>query len=180
MPSSQNNFDAFVVNWVRNHWPTDTPILDVGAGSGKYGRLLCDTYPAMDALEVHEPYVEEFGLKKYYRHIHTVDLREFAKTLLRDEYKLAIMGDVLEHLSANDGQSVVQQLVNLGLSLIVVIPYLAEQDHAISWEHHRQPDLTYGVMGIRYPQLVRLIDDEKKGVYADKATMWGMPEWQPQ
>lgn len=69
MPWSRDSFDNYVVEYIHRHWKDDKrPILDIGAGAGKYGKLLARD-DVVDAIEVFEPYVERFSLGCIYRYV---------------------------------------------------------------------------------------------------------------
>ena len=79
-------------------------ILDVGAGAGRYADIVkqiepwCQRwdapFPIIDAIEIYEPYIEEFGLWEKYRKVIIGDATE----LTIEDYDLIILGDVFEHL----------------------------------------------------------------------------------
>ncbi len=154
-------------------YPPDTRILDVGAGQGKY-RVLLTEYEYVYAVEVFEPYVEENNLRALYHKVYVQDVREFI-----DDYGYAflkgmvvIMGDVLEHLTLDDAQSVLDELRNYVEEIIVVVPYEYPQDEEDGNVHqrHLQDDLTVESMTRDYPELTLLeveVRDDKpfKGIY---------------
>lgn len=73
-------------------------VLDVGAGCGTYSMLLRSVRPlaSWTALEVHEPYVAEFGLKAKYDDVIVQDVRSAG--FPPATYDVVLLGDVLEHL----------------------------------------------------------------------------------
>lgn len=159
-----------VARMVRAEYPANiTEILDVGAGQGKYGRLLRE-FPLVDACEVWQPYVIEHDLTSLYREVYNCEIQTLV--LQRRAYDVTILGDVLEHLAADDAQWVVNELCHSGADVIVVVPYLYEQgpEHGNHYQRHLQPDLTPEVMARRYAQL-RLVALESrdgepfKGIY---------------
>ena len=107
MPYSKRDNDAEVLQYVDDH--RIDVVLDVGAGAGTYGRLLRDRVTTVDAVEVWKPYVVEFALRDLYDTIYTCDVRDerFQAALLQHgPYDLIIFGDILEHMSTEDGQRV--------------------------------------------------------------------------
>ena len=167
MPWSYGTFDAFVGALVRWALPDrEAPILDVGPGAGKYAKLLSG-YSCIDALEVFEPYVERFNLRRLYRELRVGSIIDVVRDLRSSQYELAILGDVLEHLSVADAQGVIERLLELQTRLLVVVPFELEQRAACGNSHecHQQPDLTVEVMRVRYPQLSLLVADERSGVF---------------
>jgi hypothetical protein len=154
-------------------YPPDTRILDVGAGQGKY-RALLPEYEYVYAVEVFEPYVADNRLRDLYFKVFTEDIRDFVQS--RDRIFLwglvVVMGDVLEHLTREDAQQVLDQLRSHVSEIIVVVPYeypQGEEDGNVHQEH-LQDDLTVEIMAKFYPELtlvdVEVRDDKPfKGIY---------------
>ena len=69
MPYSSTAFKEEIKRHVLLNIPANTKILDVGPGSGTYG-LLLGPYFSMDGLEIHEPYIDKFKLKKIYKNVY--------------------------------------------------------------------------------------------------------------
>ena len=147
MPWSYNNFNTYISVFVANNF-MNSKILDVGPGAGKYSELLKGMYTEIDGVEIFEPNIEKFNLEK-------------------DKYDLAIMGDILEHLSIEDSHKTLEYLTGQGTDVLVVVPYEYEQGSVGGNDHeaHLQDDLTHLIMQERYPQLVCLIKDQEIGVY---------------
>ena len=165
MPYSYRGFDPDVAAWVWQHVPPLAPILDAGAGAGKYAKLLRSTHPNIEALEFHEPYIAKYELAKLYRLARHGDIRAFDTA----PYALVILGDVLEHLSICEGQAVVARIA---CPIIVQVPFLAPQQpcYGNEAERHCQPDLSHEVMAARYPRLKPLVPPHPTmGVYIGEA-----------
>lgn len=151
-----------------HHDPDETPILDVGAGQGKYARLLPE-YPDIDAVEVWEPSVERYGLWDLYRVVWPFDVLELVSNQFwqnrPDRYRFAILGDVLEHLKAEEAEKTLRYLRRRCDEIIVVVPYLYPQGAEDGNEHqrHLQDDLTPEVMAVRYPDLKLIALETRDG-----------------
>ncbi len=80
-------------------------VLDVGAGSGAYGKLLREGMPKSRILgvEIFEPYVDRFGLEEIYDRVIVGDVLDEDFDLSPD---VVIIGDVLEHMDRADALSV--------------------------------------------------------------------------
>lgn len=155
--------------------PATTEILDVGAGQGKYRRLLQE-YPHVDACELWQPYVDEYELTKLYRSVYACNVVNLVRSDVYSwasvPYDVTIFGDVLEHLTPAHAQFVLRSVYARCHDVIVVVPYLYEQgpEHGNVYQRHLQDDLTPELMTRRYPEL-RLIavetrDDRPfKGLY---------------
>lgn len=155
-------------------YPADTHILDIGAGQGKY-RILLPEYEAVDAVEVFELYVERNNLRELYRHVYVCDVIRFVESSAfpaRVADAVIIMGDVLEHLSLEHAQFVLECFRAYATEVIVVVPYeypQGEEDGNVHQEH-LQDNLTVESMTRDYPELtlmeVEVRDDKPfKGIY---------------
>lgn len=75
-------------------------VLDVGPGHGKAATLLREYLnhpPArIDAVEVHKPYVDAFGLSVLYDHVLVGDALELNRGTLAT-YDVVLIADVIEH-----------------------------------------------------------------------------------
>lgn len=160
-----------------HHDPVTTTILDVGAGQGKYGRLLPEY--VVDACEVWRPYVDEYRLRDVYREVFICDVREFVASAYFDAevYDVVVLGDVLEHLPRADAEDLLSLICELTHEVLVVIPYRYVQgpEHGNDYQRHLQDDLTPELMTREYPML-RLVALETrehepfKGVYRRNQT----------
>jgi len=79
------------------------------------------------------------------------------------------MGDVLEHIPANDAQALITKMEIEGKKCMVAIPYLYEQGEweGNIYETHHQPDLTPQVMERRYPTLRHLRGNAEYAYYVN-------------
>mgnify|MGYP001182755083 FL=1 len=149
LPVHKDSVFEHIRTVVLNHLPTHYKILDVGPGEGTYGAALQDLY--VDALEIHEPYVHQYRINRYYNNIFIGDILNFNY----DDYDYIILGDVLEHLHTAHAQKLIKDINSKGIKCLVAVPYLHEQDavNGVESEIHHQPDLTPRVMQSRYPDL---------------------------
>lgn len=152
-------WDQDISNWIRKHYPdNNTTILDVGAGGGKYRRLLHSKYDNMDAVEIWAKYIPTLKDRDKYRNVFHRDMREFRFDM---KYDIVIMGDILEHMTVEDGQQLINYILKNTRELIVIVPYMYPQ-HALygnKYEIHLQPDLTPINFVERYPMLHILFND---------------------
>ena len=149
---------------------THKRVLDAGAGEGKFYHLLRHQgYAVMDGLEIHEPYVERFGLREKYHELFVGDAGTF--DFVAHRYDLVILGDLLEHLSIKNAVFVLQAIQNSGAAAFVSVPFLAPQGRCRGNPHeaHQQDDLTPDVMAQRYPSLSVLWRDDEYGIYIQEA-----------
>lgn len=109
MPYSSSEGKGLMCGWALDLKPCS--IIDVGAGSGTYADLLQAKLQdcVFRAIEIHEPYIERFGLLAKYKDIVLDDVRNWSVDCVYNEFTAAdvvILGDVLEHLSHEDALAV--------------------------------------------------------------------------
>lgn len=160
MPYSYNQLKQEARDFLLGQITPKDSVLDIGPGAGTYAYLLPEIQ--MDCLEIYEPYVSRFGLRQLYNVVHVGDARTFQHY---DKYTYLILGDVFEHLSADDARAFLDK--NSTKRMLIAVPYLFEQGE---WEGnvhetHHQPDLTPRVMNDRYPELELVFCDNLHGYY---------------
>jgi SAM-dependent methyltransferase len=121
MPYSSGLFDLDVERFIRAAQPR--AVLDVGAGSGKYGVLVRRVSPQthLTAIEIDLEYVERFKLREIYDDVLVSDV----ETLMRDvdgEFDIVILGDVIEHLRKSVGIDLLNFLIYRARRILVIFP----------------------------------------------------------
>ena len=164
---SRVSSDPFVVREILATTTPATKILDVGPGSGKYGYYLRQ-HRLVDAVEIFPDYVTIYGLERIYNRVYISDIRNFDVS----PYDYIIYGDIAEHLPVTDFQRLLEQHNQLGQQVLVVFPWLYEQDILENnpAEIHHQPDLTPAVVAERYPSLTMIYYSKLTGVYVNNIT----------
>ena len=154
---------SWVCDWIRENFPKDSLILDVGACDGKWRRMLFD-YPNMDAVEAWEPNCE--NIRNLYKYTYRYEMIDFDW----DWYDLIIFGDVIEHMSVKDAQQVLRHAFGKCGDMIVAVPYLYKQGplYGNPYEEHIQDDLTPEIFAQRYPMLDVLYDTGNQYCYYHK------------
>ena len=147
-----------ILKYILDNIPKDARILDVGFGSGVYGKLLRALYyQNIDGIDVYGQNIREMGLDKIYDNIFIENILDFDFNF----YDLIIMGDVLEHIELESAKKLLLRFIDdkKCSSLIVSIPYEYEQDemYGNAHEKHLQPEVTAEYMEVHYPFL-ELID----------------------
>ena len=163
MPESYGYFKNEVKNYLKEHIPLNNKILDVGPGVGTYSNLIREFGYKMDCIEIWEPYVHEFNLKEKYDNVFIGNIIDFDIS----EYDFIILGDVLEHLTKEDGVKLIEKIHVLGKRCLVAIPYTMEQGEYYGniYESHLQTDLTLNIMAERYPQLEMIYSNSQYGYF---------------
>lgn len=163
MPYSYGEFKNDIRNHIVDNFGKKTKILDVGAGSGSYGKLLKQHYDVVDALEIFPKYIEMFNLETIYSKVIVGNILEFDYS----EYDYIIMGDILEHIPAKEAQALLEKMYEDRKYVMVAVPYQFEQgeEYGNIYETHHQPDLTIGIMYQRYPTLRLVYGDNRYGYF---------------
>lgn len=165
-------------------YPTTIQILDVGAGQGKYRRLLRE-YPWVDGCEIWEPTVRRHDLHTLYHHMHVGDVYDLMVILEAgygddaetSAYDVMIFGDVIEHLTRERAWVTLQRAYTVCPDVLVVIPYLYPQEphDDNEYQRHLQDDLTPELMHVEYPELSLVSLETRegrpfKGIYRRRST----------
>ncbi len=165
MPHSSPEGKPEFMKFFREHFNQYSTVLDVGPGAGFYGETLKHNgFYYVDAVEIFEPYIEQFALKRSYRNVYVGDIRTFE---FPQHYDLVILGDVLEHLSVEDSQILTANLPYKCSHAVFSVPWEYPQDPigGNEAERHLQPDLTPEVMSKRYPLLRLFHSGPNIGLY---------------
>jgi len=163
MPFSFPYFKTEVKEWFKDNVTTDKRILDVGPGEGTYAILLQSLGYRIDAVEIWPPYIDEYKLRELYDNVYTGSILDFD---IKD-YDFIILGDILEHIPAEEAQELMDAIIASNKECLVAVPYLMEQGihNGNEFETHHQADLTPEVMSERYPFLSLIYANEYYGYY---------------
>lgn len=142
--------------------PKGSTCLDVGACDGAYYELLKDLY-ILDGVEVWKPNIERYRLGEKYRKLFPVDIR----SLNYGNYDLVIFGDIIEHLTIEEAQKVLDYAKEHSRYIVVAVPYMFKQGaiYGNPYEEHLQPDLTNEVFLERYTGFELKISFSNYGYY---------------
>jgi len=117
-------------------------ILDCGAGAGIYSDLVRKNLSQeiiIDAIEIWQPYIDEYGLENKYDNLYKIDLREVNNF----SYDLVIFGDVLEHMSEDEALLVWDKVSRQSKYAIISIPIIHYHQDAVGgnpYEIHVEED----------------------------------------
>jgi trans-aconitate methyltransferase len=109
--------------------------LDLGAGAGKYGRILRRLCPTahLRAVEVEQQYIDEFALLEIYDEVICSDATDLIASDIDRSYDLVVIGDCLEHMRKSDGLDLLNFLVYRCKYMLAVYPIRWLQG---SWQGH--------------------------------------------
>ena len=138
----------FISGWIHARFDLGATCLDVGACDGNWYNRLGD-YFKMDAVEIFQPNIDRHSLKEKYQNVWCDDIAEFQY----EWYDLIIFGDVIEHMSVEQAQKVLEYAKPRCKDMIVSVPFLFRQgaNYGNQWERHVQEDLTPELFDKRYP-----------------------------
>lgn len=133
MPGSTRHGKAEIKKWIESQ-PDIKVIVDVGAGSATYPKLLGDKY-LYKGIEIWAPYISQWNLRNYYAEIRIGDVRyiEFPRG------DCIIFGDILEHLGKGDALVVLERAERKYPHVVVSIPlgkYPSEEHYGNEFEKH--------------------------------------------
>ncbi len=125
MPYSSGKGKLETLQWFINNQHQITRVLDIGVGSGTYHNLISPYLPNLDwtGVEVWEPYIHQFELRKKYKEIINQDIRKI-NWLFHKPFSVALAGDVLEHITKDEAIKVVEDILNIAKGLIISIPII--------------------------------------------------------
>jgi SAM-dependent methyltransferase len=105
-------------------WMAPSRALDIGAGAGKFGRMLERAVPACErcAIEVDASIVERFALPSVYQQVETLDATRWWREDPESTFDLILLGDCLQHLAKSDGLDMLNALVYRCAWLVVLVP----------------------------------------------------------
>jgi hypothetical protein len=119
-----------------------TTVLDVGAGQGVYLDLIRQGLGSgviVNAVEVWQPYIDQFDLENRYDKLFAMDVRD----LTNFAYDLVILGDVLEHMSEEAAIELWDRISQQARYAIISIPIIHYHQDAINgnpYEVHVEED----------------------------------------
>jgi len=136
--------------WFKENEEAITRVLDIGAGSGTYVRLIKDEFNICKdskwiAIEAWQPYIEKFNLRDIYTEVINQDARKLDWNIL-GHFSVAIAGDVLEHMTKEEAIVLVSQILQNCKTLIISIPiiYMPQDElEGNPFEVHVKPDWSH-------------------------------------
>jgi len=126
MPFSHKVFDPVVEALFRRIRPAS--LLDVGAGSGKYGAMMRRLEGELTfscrkvGVEITGAYVDSYGLAAIYDDIWVRDVYSLLSSAPDLSGDVVVLGDVLEHLPKSRGIDLIEYLLYRFKYLIAIFP----------------------------------------------------------
>jgi len=115
-------FDDVVAQFIA--WLSPARALDIGAGAGKYGRMLRSAAPACErvAIEAEAAYVDRYALRDLYHRVDVADAARWWRAEPEQHFDLVIVGDCIEHLAKSEGLDLLNALLYRSAWLLVLAP----------------------------------------------------------
>jgi cyclopropane fatty-acyl-phospholipid synthase-like methyltransferase len=117
-------------------------VLDVGAGQGTYLDLIrrdLGEKVNVTAVEVWEPYIDQFNLVNRYNKV----IKDDVRNLENFSYDLVILGDIIEHMTEDDAVILWDRISSQAKNAIISIPIIHYHQDAINgnpYEVHVEED----------------------------------------
>lgn len=171
MPFSDIRGKDTSVSWIKQKTDIKT-ILDVGAGIGTYSILCKETNKILTdakwiAIEAWEPYIQEYKLKEKYNELYNEDAR-YCDWQKFGNIDLVIFGDVLEHMSKEDAQFLVDKALQHSKYVLISIPikYMPQgAEYGNPFEIHVKDNWTHEEVLASFPKIKHSRAVKKIGVY---------------
>lgn len=101
-------------------------VLDLGAGSGTYAKRYANSWLPRSkfewvGVEIWKPYIEKFSLPLLYDKLIEGDVREVVKQN-NGLFDICFIGDLVEHMTKEEGVELVRAATNIAQVVIVSIP----------------------------------------------------------
>lgn len=134
MPYSSQECKPEILSWFSTR--TDIfKILDVGCGAATYPKLLGRGAYLWEGIEIWEPYVEQFELRKWYDKLHVAGFFDVINKVSAD---CVIFGDVLEHMERHDAVMAIELANVMFPHVVISIPVNYPQEATENpYEEHR-------------------------------------------
>jgi len=103
--------------------------LDIGAGAGKYGRLLQSVAPGCEtlALEIEAQHIVGARLHELYAEVVQADAADWWRSNPDEVFDLVIVGDCLQHLPKSAGLDLLNAMSYRSAWLLVLVPEFVVQ-----------------------------------------------------
>jgi SAM-dependent methyltransferase len=176
MPHSRWSNKKIIARWIKKLALPRERILDLGAGSGTYHLLLTEwpgkftallKYSHWIAVEVWEPYIEEFKLREIYDEVYIEDIRTFDYSKVAP-IDITFMGDVLEHMTKEEAQEVVAKVLKISKYAVISIPIIKWEQGEVDgnpYEKYIKDDWTHAEVMNSFPHIIENEIDRGVGVY---------------
>jgi cyclopropane fatty-acyl-phospholipid synthase-like methyltransferase len=177
MSYSLKSGKAETLAWFQSNQSTIKTVVDIGPGSGTYVKLIkedaqCCANATWIGIEIWKPYIEEFNLESRYNQILNQDVRTVDWTVLNPD--VVIAGDVLEHMTKEESQQLVNTALQHSKYILISIPVKHMPQDAVDgnpFEVHVKDNWTHQEVIESFPNIISSSATKKIGVYWLKANV---------
>ena len=147
-----------------------TTVLDVGAGQGVYLDLIRESLGnsvIVAAVEVWQPYIDQFSLEQRYDYLYPVDVRD----LTSFNFDLVILGDILEHMPEKDAIELWNKISKEAKYAIISIPIIHYHQEALNgnpYEVHVEEDWSTSRVLEKFHSIIEHVEFPVTGVFVAK------------
>lgn len=142
-------------------------VLDVGAGQGVYLDLIRESLGGsviVNAVEVWQPYIDQFNLINRYDRLYAMDVRQMENF----DYDLVILGDILEHMSEIEAIKLWDKISKQAKYAIISIPIIHYHQDAINgnpYEVHVEEDWNTEKVLEKFHSIIEHVEFPVTGVF---------------
>lgn len=142
-------------------------VLDVGAGQGVYLDLIRESLGGgviVNAVEVWQPYIDQFNLINRYDRLYAMDVRHMENF----DYDLVILGDILEHMSEVEAIKLWDKISKQAKYAIISIPIIHYHQDAINgnpYEIHVEEDWDTKKVLEKFHSIIEHVEFPVTGVF---------------
>jgi cyclopropane fatty-acyl-phospholipid synthase-like methyltransferase len=177
MAKSSKNGKQWTKNKLESMLNKNSTILDIGCGQGTYYDLFKDhneiSLANWIAVEVWEPYIKKYNLHGKYKNVINQDARNLNWKNI-GQFDLVFMGDVLEHMTKEDAQTLVSNVLTNSKWALISIPivYLPQgADNGNEFEIHVKPDWSHNEVLESFSNIIESYTEGIIGVYLLKGNV---------
>lgn len=171
MPRSSKEGKDEIVSWCKE-LPDINTIVDIGAGSGTYYKMLVRKNKMFlasmwIAIEAWQNYITQYELDKKYNKVINQDARTVQFSTIGD-IDLTIMGDMLEHMTKDEAISLVNEISKNSRYAIISIPivhYPQDEFEGNPFEVHIKDDWSHSEVMETFPNIVKTFEGTEIGCY---------------
>ena len=138
MPNSDPNVRSPAIDHIiSNSRRLSKPVLEIGVGSGFYGRTLKGVFPGIEifGIEVWPPYITPDHLN-WYKSIFLANALNFDYSLLINRVSLIIAADVVEHFEKPDALHLMSIWKKLSPWILITLPIVVFEQGAYQGNIH--------------------------------------------
>lgn len=171
MPGSSEIGKQWTMDWIKNNESKIKKVIDLGVGGGTYRWMSKNNGLLNEAewtgVEVWKPYIEKFNLIDQYDSLINKDIRKLSFKKI-GRFNLAILGDVLEHMTKEEAIDVVNNCLENCDRVIISLPithFPQGEYEGNKYEIHIKDDWSDKEVRESFPNIIEGYVHQPIGVY---------------